>query len=53
MISDDIDTLVTHRLPLAHLDTIKLGCTGLVGGLWRVQLVLHVFGHVHEGYGKE
>ncbi|CAH0486113.1 unnamed protein product [Peronospora farinosa] len=53
MVPDDIDILVTHGPPRAHLDILKIGCVGLLKELWRVQPALHVFGHVHEGYGKE
>ena len=53
IVPDDIDILVTHGPPRAHLDILKLGCVGLLKELWRVQPALHVFGHVHEGYGKE
>lgn len=52
-IPNDTDILVTHGPPRAHLDILRLGCTGLLSELWRVQPALHVFGHVHEGYGKE
>jgi hypothetical protein len=52
-IPDDTDILVTHGPPRAHLDILSLGCTGLLDELWRVRPALHVFGHVHEGYGKE
>ncbi|UIZ22604.1 hypothetical protein KXD40_005368 [Peronospora effusa] len=53
MVPDVIDILVTHGPPRAHLDILKIGCVGLLKELWRVQPALHVFGHVHEGYGKE
>lgn len=32
---------------------MNLGCNHLLGELWRVKPRLHVFGHVHEGYGLE
>lgn len=53
VVPDETDILVTHGPPRAHLDTLRLGCPDLLGELWRVRPVLHVFGHVHEGYGKE
>lgn len=53
VVPDDIDILVTHGPPRAHLDILRVGCTGLLGELWRVQPALHVFGHVHDDYGKE
>lgn len=49
----DVDVLVTHGPPRAHLDLLKLGCVHLLRELWRVRPRLHVFGHVHEGAGTE
>ncbi|KAJ4157204.1 hypothetical protein NW754_008847, partial [Fusarium falciforme] len=37
----------------SHLDLMRLGCRHLLRELWRVRPLLHVFGHVHEGYGHE
>lgn len=52
-VPDDVDILITHGPPRAHLDTLRLGCPALLDELWRVRPRLHVFGHVHEGYGTE
>ncbi|ROV90202.1 hypothetical protein VSDG_08772 [Cytospora chrysosperma] len=52
-IPDDVDILITHGPPRAHLDVLRLGCPALLEELWRVRPRLHVFGHVHEGYGSE
>ncbi|KAL2200450.1 Metallo-dependent phosphatase-like protein [Corynascus similis CBS 632.67] len=52
-IPDDVDVLITHGPPRAHLDLLQLGCTHLLRELWRVRPRLHVFGHVHEGAGTE
>ncbi|PLB39793.1 Metallo-dependent phosphatase [Aspergillus candidus] len=52
-VPDDIDILVTHGPPRAHLDLLNLGCVHLLQELWRVRPRLHVFGHVHEGAGTE
>ncbi|KAI0537948.1 Metallo-dependent phosphatase [Xylaria digitata] len=52
-IPDDTDILITHGPPRAHLDLTTLGCPHLLRELWRVHPTLHVFGHVHEGYGHE
>ncbi|KAK8004777.1 hypothetical protein PG990_010814 [Apiospora arundinis] len=55
-VPDDVDILVTHGPPRAHLDTAGgLGCEGLLREVWRVRprLRLHVFGHVHAGHGHE
>lgn len=50
---DDVDILITHGPPRAHLDTLRLGCLALLGEVWRVRPRLHIFGHVHEGYGTD
>lgn len=53
-IPDKIDILITHTPPYDIMDGKKLGCkllhsrlAGMANGL-----KLHVFGHVHCGYGK-
>ncbi|KAL1861603.1 hypothetical protein Daus18300_008719 [Diaporthe australafricana] len=48
-----VDILVTHGAPRAHLDLMHLGCPHLLREVWRTRPRLHVFGHVHEGYGQE
>ncbi|KAI0840800.1 Metallo-dependent phosphatase [Hypoxylon sp. FL0890] len=53
LVPDKTDILVTHAPPRAHLDLTTLGCQHLLRELWRVHPALHVFGHVHEGYGHE
>lgn len=50
---DNIDILITHGPPRAHRDTLRLGSVALLREVWRVRPRLHVFGHVHEGYGTE
>ncbi|KAL3440243.1 Metallo-dependent phosphatase-like protein [Aspergillus insuetus] len=54
-IPEDTDILITHGPPRAHLDLDFMGCEGLRNFLWRMERkpLLHVFGHVHGGYGKE
>lgn len=52
-IPEDIDILITHGPPRAHLDLLDFGCVHLLQHLWRVRPLLHVFGHVHEGAGTE
>ena len=52
-VPDEIDVLITHGPPRAHLDRLKLGCVHLLRKLWSAQPRLHVFGHVHEGAGTE
>jgi hypothetical protein len=49
----DVDILVTHAPPQAHLDLGRLGCRFLLDELWRCRPCLHVFGHVHGGQGTE
>jgi len=62
LIPEDIDILVTHGPPFGILDQVKYsnkaqdgkfaGCEELRTAIERIQPKLHVFGHVHEGYGK-
>lgn len=55
-IPDDVDILVTHNPPKWHLDIASNGGLGDEHELkecWRVKPTLHVFGHIHSGYGKE
>ncbi|KAI1882060.1 hypothetical protein AGOR_G00246800 [Albula goreensis] len=56
-IPDTTDILVTHCPPLGFLDWVprkmqRVGCVELLNTVQRrVQPKLHVFGHIHEGYG--
>lgn len=52
-VPDNIDILITHCPPRGHLDTLKYGCEHLLRLLWHIRPRLHVFGHIHEGYGQE
>lgn len=53
----DTDILVTHGPPYGVLDTSPAECLGPAGdrelreAVIRVRPTLHVFGHVHSGYG--
>ncbi|KAL1983287.1 hypothetical protein VTN96DRAFT_309 [Rasamsonia emersonii] len=52
----ETDILVTHAPPKGHLDlgpSFSIGCPYLLSEVWRVRPILHVFGHVHCGYGSE
>lgn len=49
----DVDILVTHGPPRFHLDVDDLGDDSLLKEVWRTKPALHVFGHIHEGYGKD
>ncbi|KAK4303550.1 hypothetical protein Pmani_024452 [Petrolisthes manimaculis] len=56
-IPTDIDVLVTHGPPWGHCDlTCKgynVGCKDLLEEVKdRVKPKFHIFGHLHEGYGK-
>ena len=50
-----IDVLVTHGPPAGHGDRTDrgedVGCVDLLDAVRRVRPRLHVFGHIHEGYG--
>ncbi|KAI4276670.1 MAG: hypothetical protein LQ337_002342 [Flavoplaca oasis] len=49
-----IDVLITHTPPRHHLDLPHgMGCEFLLEEVWQVKPKLHVFGHVHCGYGQE
>lgn len=55
-IPDDVDILVTHGPPKGILDTdakgVSLGDAVLFERVQAVKPKLHVFGHIHEGYGQ-
>ncbi len=62
LIPEDTDILITHGPPYGILDKVELsskedqfkhaGCEELRYAVERIQPRLHVFGHVHEGYGQ-
>ena len=51
----DTDVLITHGPPMGILDeTMRgahVGCEALADAVRRVAPKLHVFGHIHEGFG--
>uniref|UniRef100_H3HB28 Calcineurin-like phosphoesterase domain-containing protein n=1 Tax=Phytophthora ramorum TaxID=164328 RepID=H3HB28_PHYRM len=55
-IPTDTDVLITHTPPMGHGDQVgyqHVGCAELLREVeQRVRPKLHVFGHVHEGYGR-
>lgn len=61
LIPDDIDILITHGPPRSHGDLVcasystnkgeEVGCWDLREALKRVKPKVHLFGHIHEGYG--
>ena len=56
MIPDTTDVLITHGPPYMVLDRLLegdlTGCQQLRDAVARVKPRLHIFGHIHEGYGK-
>lgn len=55
-VPEDVDILITHTPPKHHLDLALpkgLGCEHLLEEVRRVKPMLHVFGHVHWGAGRE
>jgi predicted phosphodiesterase len=63
LIPEGIDVLVTHGPPHGILDLVgreasvrgqeHVGCEELLGAVLRLRPRVHVFGHIHEGYGRE
>jgi Icc-related predicted phosphoesterase len=61
MIPYDTDVLITHSPPACILDAVEnymegqienVGSFRLIHYLTIIQPKLHIFGHIHEGYGK-
>ena len=52
-VPEDTDVLVTHMPPRFHLDVAGFGDDNLLKELRRVRPKVHVFGHVHGGWGRE
>jgi len=55
LIDKDTDILITHTPPFGHGDEImsgeKVGCEELIKFVDAIKPPLHIFGHIHEGYG--
>ena len=55
LIPSDVDVLITHGPPMGVLDTTfdgeHVGCEELSAAIARIQPRVHIFGHIHEGYG--
>jgi Icc-related predicted phosphoesterase len=49
-IPNETDILITHMPPRGILDN-KAGCPQLLETVDRIRPKLHLFGHIHEGYG--
>ena len=57
-IPDATDILITHGPPCGTGDQVQpwskhWGCPSLTAAVQRIQPALHVFGHVHGGYGQQ
>lgn len=57
-IPNKTDILITHGPPHGFLDQVKrgnkrVGCKQLKKAVERVEPDYHVFGHIHEGFGRE
>jgi Icc-related predicted phosphoesterase len=58
-IPSDTDVLITHGPPIGVLDQVSslgntehLGCGELLMAILRIRPKIHVFGHIHGGYGR-
>ncbi len=55
LIPPNTDILVTHGPPLGIGDRVwsgeQVGCADLLAAVERIRPRLHIFGHIHEGYG--
>jgi hypothetical protein len=51
----EVDIMLTHGPPLGILDQVvhgaRVGCEHLLKACTRARPRLHVFGHIHEGFG--
>lgn len=56
LIDSDTDVLITHGPPKGMFDYVvhggHVGCRQLRDELVRIHPEIHVFGHIHEGYGS-
>jgi len=55
LVPEGVDVLVTHGPPLGVLDRVwdgrRVGCEELARAIGRIRPRVHLFGHIHEGYG--
>lgn len=51
-IPEDTDIVMTHGPPKGHQDAGHLGCPFLRQEIWAKRPLLHIFGHIHAGYGQ-
>lgn len=56
-IPDRLDILITHGPPFGILDRttegVPAGCPKLLEAVQRKKPRIHIFGHIHEGYGMQ
>ena len=57
-IPEDTNVLITHGPPAGYRDWVKsghesLGCRNLLTHVKRIKPKVHVFGHIHGGYGED
>ena len=56
-IPDNTDVLITHSPPYGIKDLVVTGkhegCEELLKVVFRIKPKLHIFGHIHEDYGKQ
>ena len=60
MIPKDTDILVTHGPPFGIMDVVhhfngpeRVGCSDLLISTLTIKPKLHIFGHIHSGFGQE
>ena len=58
LIPEDTDVLITHGPPngildFTEYDKLNVGCPKLLEKVKQVKPKVHVFGHIHEAWGKE
>ena len=57
LIPSDTDILITHGPPQGILDRTNnwenVGCLDLLTKIMEIQPKFHIFGHIHEDYGKK
>lgn len=61
MIPTDTAIVVTHGPPYGILDEVSpglphktnVGCQDLMDAMLRIKPKVHIFGHIHEGYGQQ
>ncbi len=56
LIPENVDILITHGPPGGILDKTYLGeavgCADLLNAIKRLRPAYHIFGHIHESYGR-